>query len=80
MSNNGNKEQIKKLCPFNGKWCLGDACTLYVELTTTQVGQLGVPMMSKQGMCAFLATLSMLSILTIKGQPQSMRIPPLVRK
>ena len=61
MPDNGDKEQIKKMCPFLNGWCIGEACALSVALTTARVGTLGVPQVMQHNACAFHALCMMLS-------------------
>ena len=66
MINNNLKPEgeLKKKCPFSGEWC-GNWCPLFTQLMRQVNG-----MVSKNNMCAFVATNAILSDMNIKAQPQ----------
>lgn len=67
---NNDKQPEEKECPFrqDGRLC-GDWCPLFTQLMRNMNG-----MISKQNMCAFVATNEILSDMNMKvGQPQHPR-------
>ncbi len=71
MSGNGEEGQIRKMCPFLGRWCIGDACACWVMITQQKV-ILGVPQMIQGGTCAVPALCMIMS-----SRPQA---PPIAQK
>ncbi len=68
MGNNG--EKVKKMCPFLGKWCIEDACNLYIGVTQQGVNTLGVRTVTQAGACVFPALAMIMS-----NKPQLPSVP-----
>jgi len=69
MSNNTPAPEPKerKQCPFSGQPCIGDKCTLLVE-----IGMMKSGMVQKQGVCAFVAFV----MIAGSPKPQPIQMPP----
>ena len=68
--------ELVKKCPFQGGWCIKDACAIYEQVTQVRGG-----LLKKFGVCTFVATNMMLSEMNTKTQlpAPKMAIPPLFR-
>lgn len=77
MGDNGKEEGIlKKACPFlEGKWCIGDACAIWVTISRQGTSQLGTRQVQTEGICSLPA---LCIIISSKPQPppQIMKMPP----
>ena len=77
---NGNhdpEKPRKKKCPLLNDWCIGDACALQAQLIRVQGG-----LQQKMEVCAFNATVMMLTEISVKLQQppqQKIQLPGIFR-
>ena len=70
-----HKGELKKKCPFLNEWCIGDACSLFIQVAQTSVNQLGISQLVQQGMCSLPALCMIMSSPPQKQEKQIMKLP-----
>ena len=69
--NHEEKGELRKECPFNGKWC-GDWCPLLIKIFRVENG-----VRSTSSVCVFVGTNLMISEMNMKTPPPQQRMPKL---